>query len=104
MSAYLLNSVELMPSKGQKSFYKKAFVENWLKAKKDIFVLKSYNTRMLVVYEDKLYREYRVEESNFTQTTLKHCRAFVEQYCALKDMRKKDFLDLDVINLDDLLD
>lgn len=104
MSAYLLNSVELMPSKGQKSFYKKAFVENWVKKGKDIFVLKSYNTHILVVFKDKLYRESETNERNFSQTTLKHCRSFVDQYCALKDMRKKDFLDLDTINLDDLLD
>ena len=104
MSAYLLTRTELMPSRGQKSFYKKAFVENWLKAKKDIFVLKSYDTHILVVYKDRLYRESETDESDFTQTTLKHCRSFVDQYCALKDMHKKDFLDLDTINLDDLLD
>ena len=52
----LLNCTELMPSTNQKSFYGKAKVENWIKIGKDIFILKSYSTYILVVYKDKLYR------------------------------------------------
>lgn len=99
----ILNCTELMPSTNQKSFYGKAKVENWMKKGKDIFILKSYNTPILVVYKDKLYRASDTCEGDFSSTTLKHCRSFVNQYIANGVCHKKEFLALGTINVNDLL-
>ena len=98
-----LNCGELIPSTHQKSFYGKAKVENWIKKGKDIFILKSYNTPILIVYKDKLYKASDTNEGDFSQTTLKHCRSFVEQYIANGVCHKKEFLALAAININDLL-
>lgn len=47
-----LCSSELIPSGSQKSFYGKAKVETWIKDNKNIFILKSYCTDILVIYKD----------------------------------------------------
>ena len=98
-----LNCTELTPSTSQKSFYGKAKVETWIKDNKNFFILKSYGTPILVVYKDKLYRISDTWEGDFSYTTLKHCRSFVEQYIANVVYYKKDFLALDTINVNDLL-
>ena len=98
-----LFSSELIPSGSQKSFYGKAKVETWIKDNKDIFILKSYCTDILVIYKDKLYRASDTNEGDFSQTTLKHCRSFVDQYIISDVCHKKEFLELDTININDLL-
>ena len=98
-----LCSSELIPSGSQKSFYGKAKVETWIKDKKNIFILKSYCTDILVIYKDKLYRASDTCEGDFSLTTLKHCRSFVNQYIISDVCHKKEFLALDTININDLL-
>lgn len=98
-----LCSSELIPSVNQKSFYGKAKVETWIKDNKNIFILKSYCTYILVIYKDKLYRALDTYESDFSSTTLKHCRSFVNQYIISDVCHKKEFLALDTINIYDLL-
>ena len=98
-----LNCTELMPSTSQKSFYGKAKVETWIKDNKNFFILKSYGNPILVVYKDKLYRASDTWEGDFSSTTLKHCRSFVEQYIANGVCHKKEFLALDTINVNDCL-
>ena len=98
-----LFSSELIPSGNQKSFYGKAKVETWIKDNKDIFILKSYCTDILVIYKDKLYRASDTYEGDFSSTTLKHCRSFVNQYIISDVCHKKEFLALDIINIHDLL-
>ena len=70
---------------------------------KIFFILKSYSTDVLVIYKDKLYRSSDACESTFSQTTLKHCRAFVEQYIISDVYSKKDFMALDEICIATLL-
>lgn len=101
--ARFLNCTELMPSNAQKSFYGKAKVENWIEKGKDIFILKSYGASILVVYKDNLYRASDTCDGDFSQTTLKHCRSFIEQYFANAIYHKKDILALDKIRVYDLL-
>lgn len=60
-----LCSSELIPSVNQKSFYGKAKVETWIKDNKNIFILKSYCTDILVIYKDKLYRASDTYEGDF---------------------------------------
>lgn len=98
-----LCSSELIPSGSQKSFYGKAKVETWIKDNKNIFILKSYCTDILVIYKDKLYRASDTYEGDFSSTTLKHCRSFVNQYIISDVCHKKEFLALDTINIHDLL-
>ena len=98
-----LCSSELIPSGNQKSFYGKAKVETWIKDNKDIFILKSYCTDILVIYKDKLYRASDTNEGDFSSTTLKHCRSFVNQYIISDVCHKKEFLALDTININNLL-
>ena len=98
-----LCSSELIPSCNQKSFYGKAKVETWIKDNKNIFILKSYCTDILVIYKDKLYRASDTYEGDFSSTTLKHCRSFVNQYIISDVCHKKEFLALDTINVNDLL-
>lgn len=102
MNARFLKSTELMPSSNQKSFYGKAKVENWIKDS-DIFILKSYGTSILVVYKDALYRASDTCDGDFSRTTLKHCRSFVEQYIITDVCCKRDFLKLEKINVNNLL-
>ena len=102
--AKFLNCTELMPSTNQKSFYGKAKIENWIDENgKDIFILKSYCTPILIIYKDKLYRVSDTCEGDFSSTTLKHCRSFVDQYIANGVCHKNEFLGLDTINVNDLL-
>lgn len=98
-----LCSSELIPSGNQKSFYGKAKVETWIKDNKNIFILKSYCTDILVIYKDKLYRASDTCEGDFSSTTLKHCRSFVNQYIISDVCHKKEFLALDAICISDLL-
>ena len=98
-----LNCTELTPSTSQKSFYGKAKVETWIKDNKNFFILKSYGIPILVVYKDKLYRASDTCEGDFSSTTLKHCRSFVNQYIISDVCHKKEFLALDTINVNDLL-
>ena len=57
----------------------------------------------IYLYKDKLYRASDTNEGDFSQTTLKHCRSFVDQYIANGICHKKEFLALDTININDLL-
>ena len=98
-----LNCTELTPSTSQKSFYGKAKVETWIKDNKNIFILKSYCTDILVIYKDKLYRASDTCEGDFSSTTLKHCHSFLNQYIISDVCHKKEFLALDTINVNDLL-
>ena len=98
-----LCSSELIPSENQKSFYGKAKVETWIKDNKEVFILKSYCTDILIIYKDKLYRASDTNEGDFSRTTLKHCRSFVNQYIISDVCYKKEFLALDTINVNDLL-
>ena len=74
-----------------------------VKDNKNIFILKSYCTDILVIYKDKLYRASDTNEGDFSSTTLKHCRSFVNQYIISDVCHKKEFLALDTININDLL-
>lgn len=100
-----LHCSELMPTadQNQKSFYGKARVETYIKNGKDVFILKSYSTDVLVIYKDKLYRSSDTYEGTFSRTTLKHCRAFVEQYIISNVRSKKEFMALDEICIATLL-
>ena len=98
-----LCSSELIPSENQKSFYGKAKVETWIKDNKNIFILKSYCTDILVIYKDKLYRASDTWEGDFSSTTLTHCCSFVDQYTISDVCHKNEFLALDTINVNDLL-
>lgn len=100
-----LRCSELMPTanQNQKSFYGKARVEYYIKNGKDIFILQSYNTDVLVIYKNKLYRSSDTYEGTFSNTTLRHCRAFVEQYIISDVRSKKEFMALDEICIATLL-
>lgn len=73
----------------QKSFYNKANI----KTIKDTKNLISYETKMATIKDGKLIYLNK-NDYNYTQTTLKHLRDFLYQELNIKNLTKKDILQM----------
>lgn len=80
---------ELQPyNTNQKSFYGKAkFIVNG-----NIISLFSYGSRIIDLEDGAV--TYLAPENCFTATTLKHTKEFLAQFANLRNLKKKDILNL----------
>lgn len=83
----------------RQSFYGKAYVEEY---ENGVKVLTSYRTKVLAVSKGRAMRLFTSEDV-MSQTTCRHCKEFLMQYCDYDDLSgsstKEKVMNLPVLNI-----